>query len=47
MNLLVAVLLLALPPCPTEDSANCGWNATTQGNGVGTSFVNVDGVLIK
>lgn len=29
----------ALPPCPTEDSTGCYWDAATQGNGVGTSFV--------
>lgn len=27
-----------LEPCPTEDSTNCYWDATTQGNGAGTSF---------
>lgn len=29
-----------LPPCPTEDSVHCYWDATTQGNGHGTSVVN-------
>lgn len=32
-----------LPACPTEDSANCYWDATVQGNGLGTSFVDIDG----
>ena len=26
-------------PCKTEDSLNCHWNAKTQGNGVGKSFI--------
>lgn len=26
-------------PCPTEDSAWCYWDAATQGNGLGRSFV--------
>lgn len=26
-------------PCATEDSVNCRWNAKTQGNGHGHSFV--------
>lgn len=33
-----------LPPCATEDSDNCYWNAATMGNGTGTSFINLDGV---
>lgn len=33
-----------LPVCPTEDSNECYWDATIQGNGLGTSFVNYDGV---
>jgi len=32
-------------PCPTEDSDNCYWNATTRGNGVGGSFVNIAGAI--
>lgn len=34
----------SLPPCPSEDSSNCYWDATTRGNGQGTSFVNLNGV---
>ena len=26
-------------PCPTEDSTNCYWDAQTQGNGEGQSFI--------
>lgn len=32
-----------LPPCATEDSANCYWDADTQGDGTGTDFVDLDG----
>lgn len=32
-----------LPPCATEDSTNCVWDAETQGNGQGTSFIDIDG----
>lgn len=28
-----------LRPCATEDSTNCRWNAHTQGNGLGHSFI--------
>ena len=35
---------MILGPCPTEDSANCYWDATVSGNGQGTSFVDIDGV---
>lgn len=29
-----------LPPCPTEDSVQCYWDASTMGNGSGTDVVN-------
>lgn len=32
-----------LPPCPTEDSMNCFWDATLQGNHQGQSFVDILG----
>lgn len=32
-----------LPDCPTEDGTNCIWDATEQGNGIGRSFVDIDG----
>lgn len=28
----------ALPPCQTEDSVSCHWQADSQGNGQGRSF---------
>jgi hypothetical protein len=33
-----------LPPCPTEDSDNCYWDAGTRGNGDGESFVTEYGI---
>lgn len=27
-----------LPPCPTEDSVSCYWDAQQHGNGIGRSF---------
>ncbi|WNT44312.1 membrane protein [Microbacterium phage CandC] len=33
----------ALPACATEDSDNCWWDATKQGNGAGLSFVVIEG----
>lgn len=35
-----------LPECTTEDSIQCYWDATVQGNGQGQSFVNYDGQTI-
>ena len=32
-----------LPPCPTEDSINCIWDATTHGDTGGSSFIDLDG----
>jgi hypothetical protein len=29
--------------CPVEDSTNCYWDASIAGNGIGTSFVNIEG----
>jgi hypothetical protein len=35
-----------LPPCVTEDSVSCYWDADTMGNGRGRSFtVDADGVV--
>jgi hypothetical protein len=39
-NLVIAILFAIAPSCPTEDSTGfCAWNAQTQGNGTGQSFV--------
>lgn len=32
-----------LGPCEFKDESNCYWNANIQGNGEGTSFVDVAG----
>lgn len=29
---------VALPPCESEDSVSCYWDASTRGNGQGRSF---------
>lgn len=36
-------MTMVLEPCEYEDSMNCYWNAQEQGNGVGTSFIDIDG----
>lgn len=38
-----ALPTLNLPPCEQEDSENCYWDAARMGNGLGRSFVNIDG----
>lgn len=47
MDLLTALSanasFLPLVECPTEDSTNCFWDATAQGNGTGQSFIDLDG----
>lgn len=30
-------------PCATEDSANCFWDASRHGNGLGQSFYDING----
>ena len=34
-----------LPPCLTEDSSDCYWDATVHGNGDGRSFIDRGGVV--
>lgn len=37
-------LALALStPCATEDASNCYWFASEQGNGIGVSFLDIQG----
>jgi hypothetical protein len=50
---LCAAALAALPvafaygtPCPTEDSANCYWDAQTRSNGKGDSFLDLGGRIV-
>lgn len=47
MLILILIALVGLPPCPTEDSANCYWDAQTMGNGHGSSFIDLGGYLIR
>lgn len=35
--------LSSLPACEYEDSADCAWDASTSGNSVGHSFIDVNG----
>lgn len=35
---LIAAQSPQLPPCATEDSVSCDWDADTQGNGHGRSY---------
>lgn len=41
-SLLPAALLL-FPPCPTEDSDWCVWDSPNRGNGLGDSFLSLQG----
>jgi len=34
-----------LPPCASEDSDNCYWDASERGNGQGTDFVALNGMV--
>ena len=36
---ILTLLLSVMPNCASEDSYNCGWNASEMGNGKGHSFV--------
>lgn len=39
MAFIFSILFATMPACAQEDSVNCAWNAHTQGNGKGHSFV--------
>jgi hypothetical protein len=41
IEFIASLLFTLLPPCQTEDSSWCSWDATSQGNGTGTSFVSL------
>lgn len=48
MSILVLILALILPPCPTEDSTGCYWDAAARGNGEGVSFIALDdGTILR
>lgn len=42
-----ALFILLFGLCPSEDSANCVWDARVQGNGEGISFLYVESGLIE
>ena len=42
-HLIIVTLALLSPPCASEGDTNCYWDASTQGNGQGRSFVDVQG----
>jgi hypothetical protein len=44
---ILALLLSLFPPCPTEDSSWCGWDAAVQGNGRGQSFIALGSTVLK
>lgn len=46
MKTLFLLLTLTLPPCASEDSTNCHWDAQARGNGQGVSFVDVAGFVL-
>lgn len=46
LNLALTESPAALPPCPTEDSDNCFWQSTVAGNGMGRSFLSINGFTI-
>ena len=43
MDIIAALFLAVLGPCQLEDSTNCVWIAPESGNGIGSSFVDIDG----
>lgn len=43
---LFAIALAIFPPCPTEDSSWCGWNAAENGNQRGRSFIALESTII-
>lgn len=43
LNIVLTLLTSVLPACGAEDDTDCYWDAAAQGNGVGTSFVDVGG----
>lgn len=42
-----SISLALLPPCEQEDSTNCYWDASEQGNGQGKDFLDIGGILIQ
>lgn len=46
LTIMAVILSLILPPCATEDSNQCTWDASVQGNGQGTSFVAIGDTIL-
>lgn len=40
-----SIMAALATPCAQEDSTNCFWRADLRGNGIGDSFVNIEGHL--
>ena len=45
MNLFFAIVWAMLPACQTEDSPNCKWDSSLQGNHAGNSFLDIGGFV--
>ena len=43
MDIIAALFLAVLGPCQFEDSTNCVWIAPDSGNGIGSSFIDIEG----
>lgn len=43
MDSITALFPTILSPCHSEDSTNCVWIAPESGNGIGSSFADIDG----
>lgn len=43
LTIILAILTAILPACESEDSTNCYFDASTHGNRVGNSFVDING----
>lgn len=46
MKIAYLILSLLMPTCEYEDQSNCHWDASTNGNGTGQSFVQMMDVTI-
>lgn len=43
LSIILALAAAVLPACADESATNCYWDASTQGNGIGVSFVDING----
>ncbi len=42
--IVISLCVIMFPECANEDSMNCYWNAATNGNGIGQSFIDIAGI---